>query len=134
MKHIIVIIFFLFFFQYSSFSQISTTKLKDLKYDTDKNISVKKIFSDQNATVFIINIKKFVKKHFHESHTETVTIIDGRALMSLNNETFIVKKGDHIIIPPKTPHSVFVKGNKPLKVLSVQSPEFSGKDRIYLEN
>ena len=42
-------------------------------------------------------------------------------------------KGDHIIVPPNTAHAVVTTSSKPLKVISVQSPEFLEDDMIFME-
>jgi mannose-6-phosphate isomerase-like protein (cupin superfamily) len=50
--------------------------------------------------------------------------------MKLGNATFKISEGDVIFIPLNTFHSVKSTGKVPLKVLSIQSPEFDGSDRI----
>ena len=96
------------------------------------NVHVQKLFSDPHATGFVIWIKKAVPLHKHAAHSETVTILEGKAQMRLGDQNFPVAKGDIIFIPEGTPHSVQVNGGI-LKVLSVQAPEFDGTDRILLD-
>ena len=48
-------------------------------------------------------------------------------------KVFEIKKGDVVFIPKNTAHAVKSTGKQPLKVLSVQSPNFDGKDRIFIE-
>ena len=43
------------------------------------------------------------------------------------------EKGDIIFIPMNTVHSLKVTSSIPVKVLSVQSPRFDGKDRIFVD-
>ncbi len=101
--------------------------------DTFKNVWVKKLHSDSNCTVFLIAIKKGVRLHKHVRHTENVTVLSGKAILSLGDSTFKIKKGQVITIPMGTPHKVKVKGRKPLVIYSVQSPRFTGKDRVWLK-
>ena len=75
-----------------------------------------------------------VKEHKHKFHTEQVTILQGVGEMTLGDKTFTIKKGDVIFIPKNTFHSVKSKSSIPLKVQSVQTPMFDGKDRIFKEN
>lgn len=97
------------------------------------NIHVLKIAEDSLQSSFIIWVKKGVKGHFHQTHTENIVVIEGKAIMTIGDKTITIKKGDFINIPNQTPHSVVeVKSRKPLKVLSIQSPEFKGKDRVFL--
>ncbi|MEH0154322.1 cupin domain-containing protein [Limibacter armeniacum] len=99
-----------------------------------ENVHVKPIASNEQVTSFIIWVKTSVRKHKHIHHTESVYILDGKAEMLLGEQTLNIQKGDYIFIPKGTPHAVIkVMGNKPLKVLSVQSPKFTGEDRIFIE-
>ncbi len=98
-----------------------------------ENIYVKKIASDSLTSSFIIFIKKKVKKHKHVYHSEHVYILAGEGEMLLGNKTIHVKKGDIIFIPKNTVHSVKVTSKIPMKVLSIQSPKFEGKDRVFVD-
>jgi mannose-6-phosphate isomerase-like protein (cupin superfamily) len=78
-------------------------------------------------------VKKEVKKHKHTIHSEHVYILDGEGIMLLGEKKFPVKKGMMIFIPMNIIHEVKVTSVSPLKVLSIQSPEFDGKDRILID-
>lgn len=93
----------------------------------------KSLFSDSLASSFCIIIKSEVKAHKHLKHTEHVIVQSGEGVMKMNDKEFIIKPGDVIFIPKNTVHSVIVKGKKPLKVLSIQSPNFNGDDRVMME-
>jgi mannose-6-phosphate isomerase-like protein (cupin superfamily) len=112
------------------------SQLKEIQPNAEyENIHVQKLNSDSAQTSFVIWIKKAVKAHYHAFHTENIYVIEGKAEMTLNDSTFIVRKGDYLNIPKGSIHSVTkVYGKKPLKVLSIQSPEFKGKDRIFVES
>lgn len=97
------------------------------------NIYNRSLFSDSLSSSYCIVIKKEVKSHKHQYHSEQVLVIEGEAEMKLGEKTFPVKKGDVIFIPKNTVHSVKNKGAIPLKVLSVQAPYFDGKDRIFVD-
>lgn len=73
-----------------------------------------------------------MRLHKHIKHTEYVKILEGRGEMTLGDKTIKIKKGDWITIPKGTPHGVKVTSRKPMKVLSIQSPKFDGKDRIFM--
>lgn len=97
------------------------------------NIHVHSLNSNKHASDFIIFIKDEVKPHYHESHTELVLIIEGEGIFYLNDTKQIVKPGDYIRIEEKQVHSVKVTSKTPLKVLSIQTPEFFGKDRVFVK-
>lgn len=96
------------------------------------NIYIKKIDSDSLVSNFIIWIKDEVKAHKHLKHCETIIVLEGTATMLLGDKTIRIKKGDYIFIPKNTIHSVKVKSKNPLKVISIQAPEFKGDDRVFI--
>jgi mannose-6-phosphate isomerase-like protein (cupin superfamily) len=98
-----------------------------------ENIYSKPLYSDSLSSSFVIVIKKEVKKHLHQFHTEQVYVISGEGEMILGDKTIHVKAGDVIFIPKNTPHAVKVTSAEPLKIISVQAPYFDGKDRVLLE-
>ena len=109
-------------------------ELKEILPDQEfENVYVKKIAEDSLQSSFIIWIKQDVKGHFHQQHTENIVVIEGRAEMLFDGRRIIVKEGDYLNIPKGTRHSVTkVFSRKPLKVLSIQAPNFDGKDRVFI--
>jgi len=99
-----------------------------------ENIYVKSLQSDSLQSVFVIWVKKEVPAHVHKAHTETIVVLAGKAMMSINDSVIHIQKGTILTIPSGTVHSVVkVNSRKPLKVLSIQSPFFDGKDRFFIE-
>lgn len=98
-----------------------------------ENIHVHKLTSVPQATSFVIWVKKEVKPHKHLKHTEHVYILEGSGTLKLGKEQKEIKAGDFILIPPNTVHSVKIRSEKPMKVISVQTPEFKGEDRIFVD-
>lgn len=100
----------------------------DKAYD---NIFVHKIDGDDLTTQFIIWVKDTVKTHQHKHHSETVYVLEGEGEFYFEDSTISIKKGDFIFIPKETWHSVKVTSDKPMKVISNQSPAFYGDDRVF---
>ena len=97
------------------------------------NTITQSLNSDSNATSTVIWIKKEVKPHYHATHTEHVYVIEGTGQMLLGTQTIFVGPGDLIYIPPGVVHAVRVTSkDKPMKVLSIHSPEFDGSDRVMM--
>ena len=94
------------------------------------SIAVEKIADDSLSTSFLIWIEEGVKRHFHTSHTEHVTILEGTGEMELGDSLFTVKPGDFLLIPRGTPHAVVAI--TPMKVLSIQTPRWTTEDRVFL--
>ena len=108
--------------------------IADFEPDQDyDNIVVKKIYTDTHTSTFVIWIKKGVKPHKHIKHTEQVLVLEGKASVQLNDKEIIVEKGDWVTIQEQTIHAVKVLSKIPLKVISVQTPEFKGEDRVFVE-
>ncbi len=91
------------------------------------------LHSDSACTSFFLCIDDGVRPHLHRTHTEHVFVIDGSAEMTLGDSTRTITAGDAVVIPPGTPHAVTVKGDGPLRVISVQAPYFDGTDRVWLD-
>ena len=100
---------------------------------TFENIFVKKIASDAHSSTFVIWVKQGVKNHYHARHTEQLVVLEGTGMMTLGDQVMRIKKGDFIRIPMGTHHAVEVTSEVPLKVLSIQAPEFHGKDRVWIK-
>ena len=100
--------------------------------DTD-NVYVHKIASDAHSSDFVIFIKNQVPLHKHLEHTETVYILEGRGMFQQGDTKMEVGPGDYLRIPENTPHAVTVLSEEPMKVLSIQAPEFLGEDRVFIK-
>lgn len=120
-------------FSLSCFCQ-TIVNLNDLEaVSGNENIKVEKLYSDAFVSSFVIWIEKGVNPHFHATHTEQVLIISGKGKMRIGEEVKKIKKGDFIMMPEGTVHAVEVTSKKPLKVLSIQAPEFKGEDRVFID-
>jgi mannose-6-phosphate isomerase-like protein (cupin superfamily) len=128
MRHIL----FFLLFPLAGFSQ-NHQSLDTIKAPPGtENIYNRPLYSDSLSSSFLIIIKKEVKLHLHEFHSEQVYVISGEGDMVLGDQAFHIKAGDLIFIPKNTPHSVKVTSAEPLKIISVQSPYFDGSDRVIL--
>jgi quercetin dioxygenase-like cupin family protein len=113
-------------------SQYIISSIDQILHDKDfENIHVKKISSDSSSSTFAIWIKQKVKLHKHVYHTENVLIDKGFGEFQINDSIYKVAAGDWIVIPKNTWHGVIVNSKSTMKVISVQSPEYFGKDRIF---
>ena len=130
-KYCIIIIFLFSLFECFAQQHMNTDSI-GAKTVSD-NIYNKALFNDSLASSFVIIIKKEVKPHIHLTHCEHVIVLEGTAKMKMGDKEFEIKKGDVILIPKNTVHSVKTTGKIPLKVLSIQAPNFDGKDRIFTE-
>lgn len=122
---------FLILFQFAS-AQVLDGKSLSPDSTNYENVYVKPLYSDSLSSTFAIWIKKQVKPHKHNNHSEVVTVISGKGEMTVDGVTRVIAKGDIVILPKGTVHSVVTKSRKPLLVISVQAPRFVGKDRVWV--
>lgn len=99
-----------------------------------ENIHVEKISDDSLSSTFLIWVKSIVAPHYHAEHTEQVYVLEGTGIFTMNGSELTIEPGDLITIPKGAVHSVKVTSDTPMKVLSVQSPQFTGDDRIFVED
>lgn len=123
------LVFFFFSFRIA-FAQTQTDLATIKPKDKFAHILSEPLNSDSNVSSFVIWINDEVKPHQHLSHSEHVMIIEGSGKMLLGDQKIDVHPGDLIFIPEKTVHALKVTGTEPMKVLSIQSPEFDGSDRV----
>lgn len=131
MKGILSLCFCLLFIEMYSQS-IYTPNLEHLEEEFD-NIYSEEIHSDSLSSSFLILIRNNVPLHKHEFHSEHVFVLEGTGEMTLGTQHVSITKGDLVIIPKGTPHSVEVTSMDPLRILSIQSPKFTGKDRVLIK-
>lgn len=104
-----------------------------LRLKPNEAIEVQTITQDSLACTFIIWIDSQVKGHFHQAHTEHVYVLEGEGIMTLGKDQKQIKSGDLIFIPKGMVHAVEVTSEESMKVLSIQSPLFLGKDRVFTQ-
>lgn len=99
---------------------------------SDKPVEVIKLASDINASQFLIFIRTKVAPHKHLTHSESLYVLAGAGEMQLGERRFAIGAGDFVQIPMGAVHGVTVTSAEPLKVLSIQAPEFDGTDRVWI--
>lgn len=130
MKSYVFIAFLILFSIYHG--QVNVLEINQINPDIEfENIHVKKISSNTSSSTFAIWIKKKVKLHKHINHTENILVQSGYGQFQLNDSIYSVSLGDLIIVPKNTWHGVIIDSKEPMKVISIQSPEFFGNDRVY---
>ena len=101
---------------------------KDLKKNYTEDI-----FSDELSTSRLLVIVEDVPLHKHEKHTEHVYVLEGSGDMHIGDENISIAAHDFLVIPKNTAHMVKITSREPLKIISIMSPQYSGKDKIMLE-
>jgi mannose-6-phosphate isomerase-like protein (cupin superfamily) len=123
-------VFLLIFFPFLLQGQVNWKKKELPEFE---NIYSEKIAEDSLQSTFFIAIKKQVLHHYHKEHSECIVVLSGSGEMSMGNQKIKLRGGMQVSIPKNTVHSVLVTSKKPLRVISIQSPMFDGKDRYFVE-
>ena len=113
-----------------SFLCSAQTNISNWSSASDDNIVVKRLAGDTLTSSFLIQVRNDVPLHYHAYHSEHVYVLSGEGEFVLNSDTSIVSSGTYTFIPSESWHMVKVISDEPLRVLSIQSPEFLGKDRV----
>jgi len=90
---------------------------------------------NEKTTVKILTIKPKQKfsLQYHKKRKEFWRFLDNPAKVTVGKRTFRVKKGDEIIIKPKTNHRIEAL-SKPVNVLEVSFGTFDEKDIKRIED
>ena len=80
------------------------------------------LHDDQNCKITRIELKptKSLSYQFHEKRSETFTIIDGEALVFLNDDRFLLDPGNSINIPAGVIHRIENTLSKKLIFIEIQ--------------
>ena len=66
----------------------------------------------------------------HKFRSEHWVVVEGEALVTLNDKTLIVRKGESIYIPAQARHRLQNIGPETLEVIEVQNGAYLGEDDI----
>ena len=68
------------------------------------------------------------QKHFKRQ--EHWMIVEGEALVTLNDQIHLLKAGQYIDIPLEAPHRIANEGKTPMTFIEIQSGSYFGEDDI----
>jgi mannose-6-phosphate isomerase-like protein (cupin superfamily) len=86
---------------------------------------------DSASSVHLTQVETSIESHHHATHDENVWIIRGSGRLTLGDQKMKVKAGQVVHIPRGIKHAFHNLGSNPAVVMSVFSPGFDGKDRVY---
>jgi mannose-6-phosphate isomerase-like protein (cupin superfamily) len=140
MKSLLFIFLFLGVFEIAFAQKFTWTEEENKVYHLHnfepgefENIKVEKICTQEEATSFLIWVNDTVKPHYHQKHNETLYFIEGEGIFYVGGKKHVINPGDYITIPKNVVHAFKTTSEKPIKAISIQAPEFFGKDRLWVE-
>jgi mannose-6-phosphate isomerase-like protein (cupin superfamily) len=83
---------------------------------------------NQSLAEASIDPGKSTRLHRHLETEELYHVMEGEGVMTLGQERFSVAPGDSILIPPGTPHAIYNKGDRPLRILCCCAPAYRHED------
>jgi mannose-6-phosphate isomerase-like protein (cupin superfamily) len=87
-----------------------------------------------NCSLNLAQLLTAVKSHYHRDRDEVVYLIRGHGLLVMAGKEYEVRPGHAYLVPKGTIHSFVNLGPDAAVVLSVFSPPFDGRDRIFVED
>jgi len=94
-----------------------------------ENIRPTLIAHGENASLFLIQIRKREVPHTHTRYDLTVVLVRGAGKLWLNGRPLPMKRGDAAFIPRGTPHFFVNEGAEPAAALVGFAPRFEGPDQ-----
>ncbi len=96
---------------------------KDIKGFQARPGAIRRVFSGEKSMMVLNEIQPFAKTDIHSHpHEQIVYIVEGNCDFYYDKEVFPMGPGDLVVVPPNVPHTVKVKGDKPVLNLDVFTP------------
>lgn len=124
------LLFAITFISFNAFTQTHAHVKHEIENKSFWSKNLIPLNTDSNSSSFIVRIKSKISPHYHNHHTEILYVLQGRALMTMNDSTYKIQQGDYIHIPPNIIHSLKVTSLEWLELMSVISPKYVGHDII----
>lgn len=88
--------------------------LKDIEYYDTYN--KKLVFDNEQSSLTLISFKAGTKRDIHcDEKDEVLQVIEGRAIVIIRDDEYILNAGEMIVMPAKIPHGI--KALKNTKIL-----------------
>ncbi len=94
-------------------------------------VLVEPLFESPLQSASLVTVVEPLPPHYHAHHEETVIVVAGTGRMWIDDVAFVMEPGLVVHIPKGSVHSVEPDGA--LTALTIFTPPFDGKDRVFLE-
>ena len=71
---------------------------------------------------WVSGIGGFSPNHTHERYEETFHVLEGEVEFTLGTDTFVMRTGDFVRVPPRTRHGFRNKSGRPVPMIVTLSP------------
>jgi quercetin dioxygenase-like cupin family protein len=110
----------------------SALRFAEVRKAANPTVPIHTFCEGEHTTVNVVTPTSDLRAHYHALHEETVYIVRGSGRMRLEDSFISVKEGDIIFLPKRTVHS-FSPATDDVVAISIFSPKFDGKDRIFVD-
>ena len=100
-------------------------KLDDCNIVERESEKIFEIYRNEKFSTALAVVNGKIEEHYHKERTEVYHIVAGNGIVYLNGDAKFVKKGDTIVIPPNTRHTI--EGNY-VEIFVVVTPPYDSKD------
>ena len=80
-----------------------------------------------------LNVGCATEEHYHATSEEIYYILEGKGKMRVGKTTFMVEKGDGIVLKPGVYHKIWNLGDRELVFLCICSPMYTHEDTVMKE-
>ena len=102
---------------------VITANWAELKRVPVRDGATRRVFSGKNCMMVLNELMPEAKPALHQHpHEQLAYIVEGTCRFVIGNEVVNMTAGDLILIPPNTPHSLEVTGDKAVLNLDVFAP------------
>jgi quercetin dioxygenase-like cupin family protein len=99
----------------------------------DEPLKVTPLFENDDHSVSLVQVNGDLKPHRHDRHDEVAIVLEGSGTFTIEGTSRELKPGDVVTIPRGAVHSFVNKGPGATAVVSIFSPKFDGKDRVFVD-
>lgn len=107
--------------------------LQKEKVDPGQPFKSTPLLRGPNCSFNLAQLVTVLKSHYHKDRDEVVYLVRGNGLVTIAGKEYKIMPGYAYLVPKGTIHRFVNFGPDPAVVLSIFSPAFDGKDRIFVE-
>ena len=107
--------------------------LQKEKIDPGQAFKSTPLLRGPNSSFNLAQLGTVVKSHYHKDRDEVVYLVRGKGLVTIAGKEYEISPGYAYLVPKGTIHRFINLGPDAAVVLSIFSPAFDGKDRIFVE-
>ena len=94
-------------------------------------VAAAELHRGRGVSIHRVEVARAVRPHRHERHEETVVMLAGQGVFTLDGEEHRIGPGAVMHIPRGAVHAYRHEGEGTTQVVSIFTPAFDGEDRVF---